>query len=243
MRPNREGWARALMGRLPITAVAMAIAAMEVACKSVPLRPTPSPAPERPAANSAGASVEQYAASIKANAQRSDHESDTQVRADLAAQSSSDADACLSVEPRAAACQYGKAVATGLEARAHPARAIGLLGSMLESLDNAEAADPNYDKAGPARVRALVLIRAPGWPVGPGDTDAGLAAARRAVALQPDYPPNVLALAEALSKSGDAGGARENYARAHDLAQSLPPAPERDDWLHDADDGLRLAGR
>ena len=110
---------------------------------------------------------------------------------------------------------------------------------MLQNLSDAENADPRYDRAGPARVRALVLIRAPGWPLGPGDTDAGLAAARRAVALQPDYPPNVLALAEALSKTGDDSGARKNYAHAHDLAQSSPAGSDRDDWLHDADEGLR----
>ena len=185
------------------------------------------------------ATVEQYAAAIKANSQRSDHESDARVRADLATQSNSAADACLALDPRAAACQYGKAVATGMEARAHPARAVGLLGSMLQNLGNADASDPNYDEAGPSRVRALVLIRAPGWPVGPGDNDAGLAAARRAVSLQPDYPPNVLALAEALSKSGDEKGARDSYAHARDLAQSLPPGADRDDWLRDAEDGLQ----
>ena len=61
-----------------------------------------------------------------------------------------------------------------MEARAHPTQALGLLKSMLQNLDAAAATDPNYDKAGPSRVRALVLIRAPGWPLGPGDTDAGL---------------------------------------------------------------------
>jgi Flp pilus assembly protein TadD len=66
-----------------------------------------------------------------------------------------------------------------------------------------------------------------------------LAAARRAVALQPDYPPNVLALAEALSKTGDETGARERYTHARDLAQSLSAGPERDDWLRDAEEGLR----
>jgi hypothetical protein len=185
------------------------------------------------------ATVEQYAAAIKANSQRSDHESDARVRADLATQSNSAADACLALDPRAAACQYGKAVATGMEARAHPTRAVGLLSGMLQNLGNADASDPNYDEAGPSRVRALVLIRAPGWPVGPGDNDAGLAAARRAVSLQPDYPPNVLALAEALSKSGDEKGARDSYAHARELAQSLPPGADRDDWLRDAEDGLQ----
>jgi hypothetical protein len=185
------------------------------------------------------ATIEQYAATIKANSQRSDHESDAGVRADLATQSNNVADACLAVDPQAAACHYGKAVATGMEARAHPARAVGLLNGMLQNLGNADASDPNYDEAGPSRVRALVLIRAPGWPVGPGDTDAGLAAARRAVSLQPDYPPNVLALAEALSKSGDEKGARDSYAHARDLAQSLPAGLDRDDWLRDAEGGLQ----
>jgi len=110
---------------------------------------------------------------------------------------------------------------------------------MLNTLAGAEAADPSYDEAGPARVRALVLIRAPGWPLGPGDTEAGLIAARRAVMLRPLYPANLLALAEALAKNGDAGGARENYARAHDAALALPASADRDQWLREADQGLQ----
>jgi hypothetical protein len=229
-------------GWLALASVAAMVATMEVACTFAP-RP-PAPAPVAPGSESAtdsanARSIAERAAAIKAAAQRSDHESDSKIRADLANEASSNADACLALAPGSAACQYGKAVATGLEARVHPSRAVGLLGSMLQNLGNAEATDPNYDKAGPARVRALVLIRAPGWPLGPGDTDAGLVAARRAVALQPDYPPNVLALAEALSKTGDGKGAFESYTHARELAQSLPSGPERDDWLHEAEEGLR----
>jgi len=110
---------------------------------------------------------------------------------------------------------------------------------MLATLTRVESADPNYDEAGPARVQALVLIRAPGWPLGPGDAEAGLAAARRAVALRPLYPPNLLALAEALAKTGDSGGARENYRRARDAALALPAAPDRDEWLREADQELQ----
>jgi Flp pilus assembly protein TadD len=235
--------------RLSTTALVAALLAIAVAgCASVSRRATPGGAgAPGGGATAAGAStgaagsgsVEQYAATIKANSQRSDHESDAKVRADLAAQSSSAADACLALDPQAAACQYGKAVASGMVARAHPARGVGLLSGMLQNLGNADSSDPNYDKAGPSRVRALVLIRAPGWPVGPGDTEAGLAAARRAVSLQPDYPPNVLALAEALSKTGDEKDARDNYAHVRDLAQSLPPGPDRDEWLRDAENGLQ----
>jgi hypothetical protein len=148
-------------------------------------------------------------------------------------------DACLSREPQTAACLYDHAVALGLEARAHPTRAGELLNSMLDFLARAESADATYDEAGPARVRALVLIRAPGWPLGPGDTEAGVVAARRAVMLRPLYPPNLLALAEALAKTGDAQGAKENYARAHEAALALPAAADRDEWLREADQGLQ----
>jgi hypothetical protein len=184
-------------------------------------------------------SVEELAAAIASAAERSDREPDSKIRGELAAEASRDAEACLAREPQAAACLYGRAVALGLEARAHPTRASELLKSMLEYLASAEAADPSYDQAGPARVRALVLIRAPGWPLGPGDAEAGLIAARRAATLRPQYPPNVLALAEALAKTGDANGARENYERARDLAQALPSAADRDGWLRQTDQALQ----
>ena len=173
------------------------------------------------------------------DAQRSDHESDSKIRRDLAAEASADADACIAIEPQAAACLYGHAVALGLNARAHPTRANEYLTRMLEALTRAESADPNYDEAGPARVRALVLIRAPGWPLGPGDAESGLAAARRAVTLRPDYPPNQLALAEALVKTGDGDGAMHSYARAREAALAVPASPDRDEWLHEADQGLQ----
>ena len=195
------------------------------------------PAPPNPSAEPS--SVAALAAAIDADAKRSDHEPDSKIREALAADAARDADACLAREPQAAACLYGRALALGLEARAHPTRAGAFLSSMLAALAQAESADPGYDEAGPARVRALVLIRAPGWPLGPGDPEAGLAAARRAVTLRPDYPPNLLALAEASAKTGDARAARDSYARAHDAALTLPAATDRDAWLLEADQGLK----
>lgn len=201
------------------------------ACATQP-RPLPIP-------NVQPSTTLELAAAIEADARRSDVERDAQVRAALATAARRDADACLARAPQAAACLYGAAIALGLEARAHPARAGESLRSMLDSLTRAESADPNYDEAGPARVRALVLIRAPGWPLGPGDAEAGLAAARRAVALRPSYPPNLLALAEGLAKTGDGSGARDNYARARDAAQALPESAERDEWLREAEQALK----
>jgi hypothetical protein len=195
----------------------------------------------KPAASqsAAPATIEELAAAISVDAQRSDRESDSRQRGELAAEANSDAQACLARDPQAVACLYGQAIALGLDARAHPAHANESLNNMLAALTSAEAVDPNYEQAGPARVRALVLIRAPGWPLGPGDPDAGLDAARRAVSLRPQYPPNLLALAEAQSKTGDASAARETYTRAREAAQAMSSTADRDDWLREADQALQ----
>jgi hypothetical protein len=196
-------------------------------------------APPRLESQNTAGSVETLVEAITGDARRSELEPDPKIRGDLAADASRNADACLALEPQAAACLYGHALALGLQTRAHPAHAGELLNKMLAELAAAEAADPDYDQAGPARVRALVLIRAPGWPLGPGDPAAGVIAARRAVSQRPEYPPNLLALSEALAKSGDAQSAREGYERARNAALALPAAPDRDEWLREADRALR----
>lgn len=186
----------------------------------------------------ASMSVEQLAAAVAEDARRSDTETDSKIREQLAADAGRDAQACLERAPQAAACLYYHAIALGLEARAHPLRAGESLKGMLDALSAAEAADAQIDEAGPARVKALVLVKAPAWPLGPGDPEAGLVSARRAVALKPQYPPNELAVAEALAKTGDSRGAREAYGHARELSQALPPSRDKDDWLRQAEQGL-----
>ncbi len=194
--------------------------------------------PTRPIAPLSLLTVEQLAAAVAADVRRSDLTTDSKIRDQLAADAMQNAQACLERAPQAAACLYYDGVALGLKARAHPLQVNETLKAMLDALSSAEAADPAYDQAGPARVKALVLIKAPAWPLGPGDPETGLAAARRAVALRPDYPPNVLAMAEALAKTGDTHGAFDAYRRARDLIQALPPSRDRDDWLQEADQAL-----
>lgn len=210
--------------------IGVALAALTLAgCQTPPIRP---------AAPLASVTVDELVAAVAADARRSDLETDSTIRGQLAADALQYAQACLERAPQAAACLYYDGVALGLKARAHPLQANDALKAMLEALSSAEAADPAYDQAGPARVKALVLIKAPAWPLGPGDAETGLAAARRAVALRPDYPPNVLALAEALAKTGDHHGAQDTYRGARELIQGLPPSRDRDDWLHEADQAL-----
>jgi hypothetical protein len=206
-----------------------AAALLLVGCKMTATRSTGAPSSH---------SVNELAAAVAADSRRSETETDAKVRDQLAADANRDAQACLDQAPQAAACLYYHAIALGLDARAHPLHAGDSLKSMIESLSRAEVVDPEFDQAGPARVKALVLLKAPAWPLGPGDPEAGLASARRAVSLRPQYPANVLALAEALAKTGDASGARENYRQARELAQALPPSSDRDDWVRQADQAL-----
>jgi hypothetical protein len=222
-------------GACRITASKAASAAVVLAVAACATRLPPAPS----ASSTEPSSVAALVAAIESDSKRSDHEPDSKIRGELAADADRDAQACLAREPQAAPCLYGRGIALGLEARAHPTRAGESLSRMLDALGRAESADPNYDEAGPARVRALVLIRAPGWPLGPGDAEAGLTAARRAVSLRPLYPPNLLALAEALAKTGDGNSARDYYSRAHDAALALPAAADRDEWLREAEQGLQ----
>jgi hypothetical protein len=111
---------------------------------------------------------------------------------------------------------------------------------MVEALERAIAKDPSYEHAGPHRVLALVLIRAPGWPLGPGDADSGLEHARAAVGLAPDYAPNVLALAEALADVRERAGAKDAYEKAKALAEAAKAAgdPDAAEWVAEAERAL-----
>ena len=83
---------------------------------------------------------------------------------------------------------------------------------------------------------AIVLLRAPTWPLGPGDPDAALPEAQAAVQVDPGYAPNQLALGEALKKKGREAEARAAYSRALQLALEAAARGEPDagGWLEDA---------
>jgi hypothetical protein len=143
---------------------------------------------------------------------------------------------CDPLEPRSPTCDYALAVSLGLQAREHPASARDQLAQMVVLLRRTALADPTLDQAGPHRLLALVLLRAPGWPRGPGDPEEGLVVARRAVALAPGYAPNLLALAEALAINEQPGPAREAATRALPLAEAAVADGVTDaaEWLREA---------
>jgi hypothetical protein len=171
-----------------------------------------------------------------------EHERSGAARSDLALRAVQAGQLCRARAPASAACKFWLAVALGLQARERPSTGDDALKHMVPLLREADRDDPALDEAGPARVLATLLLRAPGWPLGPGDAEAGLALARRAVELRPDHPPNHAALSEALARNGEAGQAREAAARALSLARAAAGAgrPDAADWVREAE---ALGGR
>lgn len=135
---------------------------------------------------------------------------------------------CQRRAPSDPACDYRLALALGQQARERPATGRDAIGKMVTLLRRAAAADPQLDSGGPHRVLALVLLRAPAWPVGPGDPEAALEEARAAAKLFPDASSNQLALAEALDANERRDEARAAYQRAIALADAASKAGDPD---------------
>jgi hypothetical protein len=169
-----------------------------------------------------------------------DHLRDARSRIDAAVSAVQSAQWCGRREPALPACDYWLGVAVGLQAREVRVTADNGLKTMVPALRRAIEKDPEYDDAGPDRVMALVLVRAPGWPVGPGDPEAALEHAKKAVSLRPEYPPNVLALAEAMAANKDREQARATYIKGKALAADARKAgdPDAPFWIVQADEAL-----
>jgi predicted Zn-dependent protease len=173
---------------------------------------------------------------IRAKAWLAEREKDASVRTDLAVSAVQAGQWCLRREPGSPACKFWLAVALGLQARDRPATVEDGLKRMAQLLREVVREAPLLDEAGPERVLSLLLARAPGWPIGPGDVEESLVQARRAVELRPDYPPNQVALGEALLKNDARVKAQEALVRAIDLATRAPFAsdPDAPSWMASA---------
>lgn len=162
-----------------------------------------------------------------------DHEHESAARGDAAARAVQAAQWCGRRWPEDAACDYWLGAALGVQARERPSTGLSALPEIESAFKKAAARAPLMEGAGPDRALALLYLRAPGWPSGPGDPDLGLQHARHAAELAPDRPDNQLALGEALAAKGDADGSRSAYRRALTLAQGIQGAGEAEarEWI------------
>jgi hypothetical protein len=180
--------------------------------------------------------VEGLLGAMRASAWQVEHEADGARREALAAEAVQLGQWCQRRASGNAECDYRLALAVGQQARERPATAVDGLKVMVGLLERTAAAAPDLDGSGPDRVLALVLLRAPGWPAGPGDPEAGLEHARRAAERAPGFPPNQLVLCEALRAARLSVEARAACARAKVLAADLLARgdPDAAEWLAEA---------
>jgi tetratricopeptide (TPR) repeat protein len=185
--------------------------------------------------------VAAYAGAIRAKAFRIGQTKDGDEKKRLAETAVDVGQLCEQNAPGTAPCDYWLAAALGLQARERSATGRDALPKMVDLLRKAIASAPALDHGGPHRLLAVVLMRAPGWPLGPGDPGAALPEAEAAVRIDPDYPPNQLALGEALGKNGKDAEARAAYSRALQLATRAAAEgdPDAAGWMEEARAALR----
>jgi hypothetical protein len=187
-----------------------------------------------------GAPVEAFLGAARATAWLVEHEENAPRREELAVEGVQIGQHCTRLFPEVPECQYRLALAVGQQARERPSTAVDGLEVMVELLTEVIAVAPNLDFAGGDRVLALVLLRAPGWPTGPGDIEKALAHAVTAAERYPRYPPNQLVLAEALDRNDQPEMAGRAFQKAADLARDSGFADDPDavEWLVEAETAL-----
>ncbi|MBE3097803.1 MAG: hypothetical protein IMZ55_16955 [Acidobacteria bacterium] len=171
------------------------------------------------AARADDARIEGLLGAARASAWLIEHEPDARRRAAFATEAVQACQWCVRRAPANISCKYRLALALGQQARERRSTGTDALPRIVSLLEEVIAEDPRLDAAGGHRVLGLLLVRAPGWPTGPGDPEAGLEHARQADALVPDNADNVLVLGEALAATGATGQARLVYERAEQLAR------------------------
>jgi len=152
---------------------------------------------------------------------------------------------CGAGRARGPACEFWLGAALGVQARERPTTGLSALPAIEAAFNAAAAGDPAYEKGAPDQALALLYLRAPGWPAGPGDPERGLDHARRAVAIGPDHPPNLMVLGEALAATGDEAGSRARLEEALLRARSAAAAgdPDAGGWIREVEMAISRADR
>jgi tetratricopeptide (TPR) repeat protein len=150
---------------------------------------------------------------------------------------------CQRRAPADAECDYRLAIALGQLARERASAGRDAMNRMVDLLKSAAKKNSALDDGGPHRVLAIVLLRAPGWPVGPGDNEAALVEAKTAVQIAPESAGNQLVLGEALAANDDEAAALAAYRKAAEIAaKGAGRDPEVARQLADAKSGIEKTG-
>jgi hypothetical protein len=99
-------------------------------------------------------------------------------------------------ELKLASAHYYLGMNLGQLARTETIGALTLVKQMEYEFKLASALDEHFDYAGPSRNLGLLYREAPGWPISIGSGRPAREWLERAAALAPDYPENILNLAE-----------------------------------------------
>jgi hypothetical protein len=96
-------------------------------------------------------------------------------------------------------------------------RAIAQIRQVNDYFRRAVDLDPSYDDGAPMRALGTLLVQAPPWPAGVGDSEEGLELLEEATLLFPGHPANHLYLADALVGEGRKVEGAAAYRRVMDL--------------------------
>lgn len=108
---------------------------------------------------------------------------------------------------------YYTAAFLGFRADLFRMQALDLLPRIVEDGERAIAIDERYDDGGALVLMGMVLIKAPPWPIGVGDSEEGMTLLRRAVEVS-DYPVNRIILAKALLEQEEVDEACQHLDKA-----------------------------
>ncbi|MEJ0005862.1 MAG: hypothetical protein WDM77_05605 [Steroidobacteraceae bacterium] len=205
----------------------------------------PHSAPGPPANGTVVLPSPQLIAAVQRDTDRIDQSTDSTERTRLLATATTNAQQCIAQTPQNGDCHYVWAKVLGLTARERPVQAVALLKEMLANLTRAEALNPAFDHAGPAAVKCrgyCCVPRVGRW--GPGDADAAVLAAQRALDRDPAYPPNLITLAQAQAKSDARDAARATFVKAGVAVAAWPAVTAEETagraaWQHEVDQGIQ----
>lgn len=98
---------------------------------------------------------------------------------------------------------YYLAINLGIAIENSTLMALKNLGRIVDELKKAQKYAPGTDGGGPARILAMIYLKAPSWPHGIGDVDKAVSMLKKLVHDYPNNPLNHIFYAEALWEADD----------------------------------------